>query len=77
MKLSAKRALFVGLRGLNASATARVAGFFQPAACTLLWGSGRAAEGLFPALCGPEAGREPGDQREPGGCGGFAVAEAG
>ena len=77
IKPSAKRALFVGLRGLNANITARAAGLFQPVACTLLRGSGRAAQGLFPALCGTGAGREPGDQREPGGCGGFAVAEAG
>ena len=77
MKPSAKRALFVGLRDLNANITARAAGFFRPVACTLLWGSGRAVQGLFPALCGTGAGREPGNQREPGGCGGFAVAAAG
>ena len=67
MKLSAKRALLFGLRGLNASADWRVAGILgrRPAPAM---GSERAAWGLLLALRGTGAGTEPGERREPGGC---------
>ena len=59
MKPSAKRALLVGLRGLNADAAARAAGSFQPAACTLLW----EADGRRRAFLWACAARERGKSR--------------
>ena len=68
MKPSAKRALSFGLRGLNANAYWRVAGILGRRPAPALR-SERAAWGPLLALRGTGAGTEPGERREPGGCG--------